>query len=144
MFRAMNSNRIVIKVLLECRAERNQFQPTRHNCLLLVIMKLLTIIQLGKLVLATVGLQRPTILPSILTRLNPKEPSLETTWLRVLKNSADTRWLQHRPCYWPDSKWQKHLCATEEFRELSSCCCSLTITIAILFSMRLCLLSLFL
>lgn len=104
MFRAVNSNRIVIKVLLECRAERNQFQPTWHNCLLLDIMQLLTIIELGKLVLATVGLQRPTVLPSILTRLNPKEPSLETTWLRVLKNSADTRWLQRQPCYWPVSK----------------------------------------
>lgn len=134
MFRAMNSNRIVIKVLLECRAERNQFQPTWHNCLLLDIMKLLTIIQLGKLVLATVGLQRPIILPSILTRLNLKEPSLETTWLRVLKNSADTRWLQHQPCY-------RSTCVPwEAFREFSSCCCSLTITIAILFSMRLCLL----
>lgn len=104
-------------------------------------MKLLTIREAEKLFLATVGLQWPTILPSILTRLNPKEPSLETTWLRVLKNSADTRWLQHLPCSGLVSKWQKHLCASyEECRVLSSCCSSfLTITIAILFSMKLCL-----
>ena len=73
-------------------------------------------------------------------RLNPKEPSLETMWLRVLKNSADTRWLQHLPCYWPVFKWQKHLCASyEECRVLSSCCCSFLTIIAILFSMKLCL-----
>jgi len=104
-------------------------------------MKLLTIIEVEKLFLVTVGSQWPTLLPSILTRLSPKEPSLETMWLRVLKNSADTRWLQHLPCYWPVSKWQKHLRASyEECRVLSSCCCSfLTITIAILFSMKLCL-----
>ena len=88
-------------------------------------MKLLTIREVEKLFLATVGLQRPTILPSILTRLNPKEPSLETTWLRVLKNSADTRWLQYLPCSGLVSKWQKHLCASyEECRVLSSCCSS--------------------
>ena len=38
---------------------------------MLDILKLLTIIEVEKLFLATVGLQRPTLLPSILTRLNP-------------------------------------------------------------------------
>lgn len=81
-------------------------------------MKLLTIREAEKLFLATVGLQWPTILPSILTRLNPKEPSLETTWLKVLKivlTPGDFN-IYHAPGLF---LWQKHLCASYEEVECS-------------------------